>query len=466
MSTSFTGDRIRERRMQRGIKQTELSRRVGISASYLNLIEHNRRNIGGKLLLSLADALGVAASSLSEGADEELLDTLRDAAGPALDTDRAPASGGAAARPEREAGVEDPGSLVARFPGWARVVAAQHRRIAALERTVEGLSDRLAHDPVLAENLHDILSAVTSVRSTASILNQTPDIDPNWRARFHANLHEDSARLARTAQSLVSYFDAMAREETGFAAPTERVESYLAAARHHLPELESDGTEEDGEARIEGLARRMARDGGAEELAVARRVARRYASDAAAVAPDRLLQALDRHGLEPAAIAGELGQPLSLILRRLACLPPEGPLQRVGLVLCDGAGALLFRRRLEGFPMPQFGAACPLWPLYQALSRPHLPLRQLLETPGGQRVLAFAVAEPRGPAQFDAPPVLEATMLVVPMDLAHAPDAMGQDGVPPMGLEGAALGVGSSCRTCPRPRCPARREGFAGAAEA
>ena len=46
------GTRIRERRVLSGIRQNDLARRAGISPSYLNLIEHNRRRIGGKTLLN------------------------------------------------------------------------------------------------------------------------------------------------------------------------------------------------------------------------------------------------------------------------------------------------------------------------------------------------------------------------------------------------------------------------------
>ena len=56
---ALTGSRIRERRVMAGQKQADLAKRIGISASYLNLIEHNRRRIGGKLLLNIAAALGV-----------------------------------------------------------------------------------------------------------------------------------------------------------------------------------------------------------------------------------------------------------------------------------------------------------------------------------------------------------------------------------------------------------------------
>ena len=77
---TLTGSRIRERRSVAGLRQAELARRVGISASYLNLIEHNRRRIGGKLLLDIAAVLDVEPSMLTEGAEAALLMALREAA--------------------------------------------------------------------------------------------------------------------------------------------------------------------------------------------------------------------------------------------------------------------------------------------------------------------------------------------------------------------------------------------------
>ena len=41
--STLTGTRIREKRTVQNIRQADLAREVGISPSYLNLIEHNRR---------------------------------------------------------------------------------------------------------------------------------------------------------------------------------------------------------------------------------------------------------------------------------------------------------------------------------------------------------------------------------------------------------------------------------------
>ena len=52
------GQRVRERRRELNLTQGELARRAGMSVSYLSLIEHDKRTIGGRLLQRLAPWLG------------------------------------------------------------------------------------------------------------------------------------------------------------------------------------------------------------------------------------------------------------------------------------------------------------------------------------------------------------------------------------------------------------------------
>ncbi|MCE8472006.1 helix-turn-helix domain-containing protein, partial [Rhodovulum sulfidophilum] len=201
----------------------DLARMAGISPSYLNLIEHNRRRIGGKLLVEIARNLDVEASALTEGAAAALIETLREAA---ADHDAAEAE---LPRLEEFAG---------RFPGWAALIADRHRRMRELERTVEMLTDRMTHDPFLSASLHEVISAVTSIRSTAAILADTEDIDPDWQRRFHRNLSDDSRRLAEGAQALVAYLDEGSEDPGVQSSPQEEVEAFLRARDWHLPELE------------------------------------------------------------------------------------------------------------------------------------------------------------------------------------------------------------------------------------
>ena len=65
-----------------------------------------------------------------------------------------------------------------------------------LEATVEGLSDRLTHDPFLSESLHAMLSSVTAIQATSGILAQTQELEPLQQRRFQANIYDESARLS------------------------------------------------------------------------------------------------------------------------------------------------------------------------------------------------------------------------------------------------------------------------------
>lgn len=407
--SALTGTRLRERRLALGLRQAELAEAAGVSASYLNLIEHNRRRVADDLLARFAVVLAVPVASLQGGADGALLDDLRAAAGEVP---------GAAAEIER---VED---FAGRFPGWAAVVVDLHQRARALGRAVEALNDRMTHDPHLSASLHEVLSAVSSVRSTAAILADTEDIDPEWRARFHRNLHHDSERLAQGAEALVAYLDAAGQEsEQGIASPQEELEAWAVAC--------------DWDLTAEGQAAHLA-SGAARNLAQA---ARAIALRDRAQIPDAGLEvALIEIGADPMAMAARFGTDVLTAFRRLALRPKSG----LGLVICDASGTLTLRKPVVGFALPRFGAACPLWPLFTALTRPQTPIEEIIAMPGpqGGRFRVRAFCQIRHPGGFRGPELREAAMLIMPE---------------PAGTD-RALGVGSTCRICQQTGCDARRE--------
>ncbi|MGA8007249.1 MAG: helix-turn-helix transcriptional regulator, partial [Burkholderiales bacterium] len=74
------GPKIRDRRRALAITQAGLAGTLGISASYLNLIEAGKRNIGGGLLKRIADALGLAVDELDGKAERRLLGDLAELA--------------------------------------------------------------------------------------------------------------------------------------------------------------------------------------------------------------------------------------------------------------------------------------------------------------------------------------------------------------------------------------------------
>jgi predicted transcriptional regulator/DNA-binding XRE family transcriptional regulator len=417
----LTGTRARNRRIDLGLRQTIVAKALGISGSYLNLIEHNRRRIGGKLLHDLARVLDIDAASLGDEVGDTILGPLREAA---------------AAFPA--ASVEDlrAEDLVARFPGWAALIAAQRRRITQLEDRAEALSNRLAHDSQIANSLHEVISTATAIRSTASILVETPDLDHDWRSRFHTNIDTDSARLAQSSQALLGFLD-MEMEAGGAHTDSamEQAEAVLAQSGFYFAEIEAEEEMQFSDVK-ETITRTILQDW-----------AKRAARDAQRLPLDAFSQAARAVAYDPARLAARFGVPLDIVLRRLAHLPPatrgaDADHPPMGLAVCDGAGVVTFQKPVLDFRLPRSGAACPLWPLYQALTQPGRAIRRVVRLPGVARTPfeCFAIAGPVGGVAFDEEPRINATMLVRAARTDQVADV-----------------VGPGCRVCDVVNCASRR---------
>ncbi|NCX08957.1 MAG: XRE family transcriptional regulator, partial [Rhodobacteraceae bacterium] len=220
------GARIREKRIQLSIRQSQLAKIVGVSPSYLNLIEHNRRRIGGKLLTDLAEALSIDADLLSEDRKSSKVARLEEVA----HYHKVDMQG------------ESARELATRFPGWSSFIIDLDRNVRSLEAKIDALSDRLSHDPQLATSLHEVITTVTAIRATSSILSDSKDIDPMWQMRFQRNISEDSLRLAEEAQALVDYLDTDETEaRTG--TPYEEVETFLQENEFYFEMIETETTD-------------------------------------------------------------------------------------------------------------------------------------------------------------------------------------------------------------------------------
>ena len=79
MARALIGRTIRRLRSERRLTQQALALRLGISASYLNLIEHDQRTVTASLLIKLGETLGVDLATLSGRLERQLEVALREA---------------------------------------------------------------------------------------------------------------------------------------------------------------------------------------------------------------------------------------------------------------------------------------------------------------------------------------------------------------------------------------------------
>ena len=412
------GARIREKRVQLRIRQSQLAKMVGVSPSYLNLIEHNRRRIGGKLLTDLAEALAIDVDLLSEDGKSSKVARLDEVAH----------------YHKVDMQAESARELATRFPVWSSFLIDLDRNGRSLEAKIDALSDRLSHDPQLATSLHEVITTVTAIRATSSILSDSDDIDPMWQMRFQRNISEDSLRLAEEAQALVDYLDADETEaRTG--TPYEEVEAFLQENDYHFEMIENETPDIDDILNISAIRSTAGR-------VLARNVLETYQMDADALPLASLIDDLPiETGLSQLAQKHHCTIPQ--LMRRLACLPSETVGREFGMVSMDVTGSILFRKQIDGFHMPRFGSACAYWPIFQALQMPMRLLEDVVIHTGreGGTFHTYSYCEAIQDS-IGRPPRLVAHMLFYP----HTQEAA------------QVTRVGATCRVCAIATCPSRRE--------
>ena len=80
VSKTFVGVRLRQLRSERSMSQVSLAQKLGISASYLNQIEHDVRPLTVPVLLRISEVFGVDTSFFSSEDDTRLVAELREVA--------------------------------------------------------------------------------------------------------------------------------------------------------------------------------------------------------------------------------------------------------------------------------------------------------------------------------------------------------------------------------------------------
>lgn len=216
------GGRIREARKEKGLTQAALAQTLGISPAYLNLIEHDRRAIGGALLKRIAERLEVSLARLSGVEDaqlaQDIMESARSLSLGALDDD------GAAA-------------FVMRHPDWAGAFRSLHRRYQDASEAAHALSDRLSQDPQLMELSHALLTQITAVRAFAEILEDFDDLGPEERLRFAGIISSQSDQLGSTARTIIRLLEG-GPAAPGPASPLNEVDDFILNRGNHFPELE------------------------------------------------------------------------------------------------------------------------------------------------------------------------------------------------------------------------------------
>ena len=417
--------------------QQALASRLGISASYLNLIEHDQRNVTASLLIKLAEVLQIELASLSGASERQLQAGLREVfADPLLAHETIADS-------EME-------SLAAASPNATRAILTLYRAWRVAREDASGIALPSGRRLLLPnEEVRDLFndrgnhfpSLEAAAEAIVAELGANP-AETNHaiaeRLRRHHGLvvhvcqMEGNLRHYDPASRVLTLSEQLPRESRGFhmafqlmlLEARDAVEAVLESASPTSPE-----------------AAQLIRLGLLNYAAAA--VLMPYGAFATTA------RAL-RHDVE--AIAMRFGVSFEQACHRLSSL--QRPSHRgvpFFFLRIDPAGNVSKRFSGAGFPFARFGGSCPRWVVHAAYATPATLRVQVASLPDGATFLCFARSVTGVAAAWGEPPPVH--VIAMGCDVAHAPELVYADGID---VQLAAVGIGLTCRLCDRQHCRSR----------
>jgi predicted transcriptional regulator/transcriptional regulator with XRE-family HTH domain len=437
MSRTLIGRTVRRLRTERGLSQQALATRLGISASYLNLIEHDQRAVTASLLIKLGEILRVDLAELSGTQERQLEAGLREVfADPLLGGDAV-----------TEAEIE----TLAAGPNAARAVLALYRAWRVAREDANGIalpSGRriLLPNEEVRDFFDDHANHFPSLETAAEVL--ASDLAPGAPAEMNHAIAE-RLRSVHGVRVSVQPLDAALRRYDPATRSLALSESLPRESRgfHMAFQLALLEAREAVETVLKEASPSTA------EAAMLMRIGLlNYVAGALVMPYEAFLAAATtlRHDMEP--LAARFGVSFEQACHRVSSL------QRVGargvpffFLRVDPAGNVSKRFSAAGFPFARFGGSCPRWVVHTAFSQPNTVQVQVAELPDGAAYLCFASAVAQPVAKWGEP----RPMHVVAMGcaLSNAGDIVYADG---LDLDRARVGIGLSCRLCDRPDCGSR----------
>jgi len=429
------GHKVRRLRRTSGLTQLQMAEQLGISPSYLNLLEHNQRPVTTALLLRLVQNFGIDLQRFAEDDEAPLVSGLGEVLGDALFAGM-------------DLGKQDLREFVTATPAVAEAMIALYGAYRQSRMAMEtGASpagaapEEAVHAFIQSENNH-----FPELEEAAEDLWRR--IEPDPQAMFHSL----ARYLERQHRLQVQLIPAEVMGSTIRRHDLHRgrvLLSEMLPAASRVAQLAAQIGILEFSAVLDSME---ARSGITDEQVSAQLRAGlvSYLAGAILMPYERYLKAATAVRYDLAVLRARFGVSLEQVMHRLTTLQRPGS-EGVPffLIRVDVAGNVSKRFSANSFSFARFGGSCPVWNLHHALQAPGRLLTQLAEMPDGSRYLSIAssVAKPWRPGPFRS---------------AHYALALGCE-QRDMGklvyadqLSERADLIGVTCQACPRGDCPDR----------
>jgi predicted transcriptional regulator/transcriptional regulator with XRE-family HTH domain len=454
MSEVQIGWRVRQLRRQRGLSQTALAEAIGISSSYLNLIEHNRRKVTVPLLFSLAGQFGVEPGDLADGDEARLIGDLMEAFGDEVFAD-VPLTN-LEVRDLAVTNAPAAKAMLRLYAGYRAAKTAGGSTVDADESDFHTSTD-LVSDVIQANSNHfpTLEAAAERVRDDIDVASSNFD---QGLEGYLANVFGVRIEIAALPTNVAVVKDGESRLRVADSLGGETARFLIA---RHLAELVAPREIDQIIAQSE-LA-----EGDAPLLL--RNALTGYFAAALIMPYDRFLRDCIDLRYDFDRLCRRYGASFEQVCHRATSLQRPGkagiPLH---LVRTDVAGNISKRFSLSGLHIPRHSGACPKWNIYSAFLSPDRVSVQVSQAADGSRYFCLAKTVLKGTLRYGG--LRRYLSIGIGCSINYARQMVYSDGVD-LDNESQIVTVGSSCRVCPRLDCdhrahpPARhRFSFDGAA--
>ncbi|HEY7727746.1 MAG TPA: helix-turn-helix domain-containing protein, partial [Candidatus Eisenbacteria bacterium] len=189
-SNPLLGKKVRAIRAREGLTQAALAQRLGISASYLNLIEHNQRPVSANLLLRLAQELDLDLRTFAAAEDIKLVADLTEALGDPVFEGRS--------LPEREVR-----EFVSVSPDAARAFVHLHHAYTA----ARGSAETLAEQVLDRQDLGGLDRAGLSAEQVSELIQRHMNHFPELEAEAERVWKDGALEMENLFGSLAGYLE-------------------------------------------------------------------------------------------------------------------------------------------------------------------------------------------------------------------------------------------------------------------
>ena len=443
----FLGARMKRLRRDLGLTQTRMAEDIGVSPSYLNLLERNQRPVTAQVLLRLAEAYDLDLKSLSGDPEAVNATGLGEVFSDQMFRDLGVPRHEVAEVADIAPGVSE--AIVRLY----RTYLSQRRltELGALGRPEEGgdsqpvgtpsdwVRDFIQNQKNYFVELEDAADALC-----ADLQVEPPDFAVVARERL-ATKHNIQVRIvpADVLPESVRRFDHHRRRLFLAEVLTGAGRSFSLAYQLSLME---HGALLDAMADRSGAPDRPTRN-------LLKVSLTNYLAAAVLMPYAAFHEAAERTGYDIELIRARFGVSYEQACHRLTTLARPGARGvPFFMVRVDSAGNVSKRFAGTTFPFSRFGGACPRWNIHSTFRTAGRIVPQIIETPDDQRY--FTVSRTVG--RIAAPYAGEDAELAVGMgcELKYAERLVYSRG---LDLKNpVATAIGPACRICERPACPQR----------